>query len=329
MDESALNLHLTQVVTAFLMGNVTTLLGAGVNLTTRPGLQPWKDANHIHFLPDGSELAEHLAAKFRQSEMPECSVAECTVKDRFLRPDLVKVSQAVQVQQGEFPLIRALRDVFKASYPLSLTHRFLAGIPKLLAHEPPEVRHQLIMTTNYDDLMERAFAAEGQDFDLIWYQAGGANRALFIHQTPDGRVIPLSERPNDYTYPFFEHRPVILKLHGTAKDETGEGSYVITEDDYIEYLSRVDHNALPKLLVARWINILYLGYSLRDYNLRVMVRRLRQADKRDRVCWTVLKAADPVDVRYWTKNQVEVIQSDLNEYIARLHAALLAAVPAK
>jgi SIR2-like domain len=326
MDEAALNLHLSQVVTAFLMGNVTPLLGAGVNLTTRSVQQPWKDANSFQFLPDGTELAEHLAAKFRQTDAPKCDIAECTLKDRLYRPDLVKVSQAIQVQQGEFPLLRTLRDIFKAAYPLSLTHRFLARIPKILAAELPEVRHQLIMTTNYDGLMEQAFAAEGQDFDLLWYQAGGNNRARFIHKTPAGEVIALPERPNDYSYPFFEHRPVILKLHGTVKDETGEGSYVITEDDYIEYLSRVDHNALPKLLVGRWINMLYLGYSLRDYNLRVMVRRLRQADHRERVCWTVLKSADPVDVSYWTRNQVEVIQTDLNEYIPRLESALKAAV---
>lgn len=322
MDEAALNRHLGHVVTAFLMGNVTPLLGAGVNLTTRPVQQSWKEANHIKFLPDGTELAEHLAAKFRQEEAPRCEIAECTLK----RPDLIKVAQAVQVQQGELPLLGTLRDIFKVEFPPSLTHRFLARIPKLLAREAPEVRHQLIMTTNYDDLIEQAFAAEEQEFDLLWYQAGGNNRARFIHKTPQGDVIPLPERPNDYAYPFFEDRPVILKLHGTVKDETGKGSFVITEDHYIEYLSRVDHNALPKLLVGRWINLLYLGYSLRDYNLRVMVRRLQQADGRERVCWTVLKAADPVDVDYWTNNHVVVIQTDLNEYIPRLEAALKAAL---
>jgi len=59
------------------------------------------------------------------------------------------------------------------------------------------------------------------------------------------------------------------------------------------------------------------------------LRRLRQADNRERVCWTVLKAADPVDVTYWTRNKVEVIQADLNEYIARMEAALQAAVAGK
>ena len=310
------------VVTAILKGNVTPLLGAGVNLTTRPAAQLWKDKNRIQFLPNGAELAEHLAAEFHQPGAPKCDTQGCRVRDQLPSPDLLKISQTVQVQQGDIPLLQTLSDVFKATFPLSVTHRFLARIPRLLKDERPEVRHQLIMTTNYDDLMEQAFAAESQDYDLLWYQAGGPNRGRFLHKPPNGPAIVLPEQPNDYAYPFFAERPVILKLHGTAADETGDGSYVITEDHYIEYLSRVDHRALPKTLVKRWINLLYLGYSLRDYNLRVIVRRLQQADNRERVSWTVLNSASPDEIEYWAKNQVKVILADLNDYIPRLELAL-------
>jgi hypothetical protein len=129
MDEPALNAHIAQVATAILKGNVTPLLGAGVNLTTRNSHEPWKEHNQIKFLPNGSELAEHLAEEFRHRDMPQCETPACTVKDLLPRPDLIKVSQAVEVQQGELPLLQSPNGIFRSKFPLSQTHRFLARFP--------------------------------------------------------------------------------------------------------------------------------------------------------------------------------------------------------
>jgi hypothetical protein len=181
------------------------------------------------------------------------------------------------------------------------------------------------MTTNYERPDGASFRGRGPGLHLLWYQAGGPKRGRFLHKRPDDDPVVLPEQPNDYGYPFFADRPVILKLHGTARDETGDGSYVITEDHYIEYLSRVDHRAVPKTLVQRWINLLYLGYSLRDYNLRVIVRRLQQADGRGRASWTVLREACLDDVDYWARHEVKVIQADLSDFIPRLQSALAGA----
>ena len=47
---------------------------------------------------------------------------------------------------------------------------------------------QLIVTTNYDDLMERAFRETGEEFDLVAYGRARQQRGKFWHLPPDGEA---------------------------------------------------------------------------------------------------------------------------------------------
>jgi hypothetical protein len=297
--------HLNTVATSFRKGWVTPLLGAGVNLSIRPDGYKWTPptTDGPAYLPSGGELAGHLAKKFTY---PPTS-------------DLMLVSQSAEIDLGPIPLILELSELFYKTYPIAHTHRFLARIPKILAAERPEVRHQLIMSTNYDNLMELAFDEAGQDYDLIWYQAEGNARGTFVHKAPGQDPVPV---PPTYAYPFFQLRPVILKLHGSVVNCT-QGSYVITEDHYIRYTARIDHHALPRTIVARWINFLYLGYSMRDFNLRVIVRRLQESDGMARVSWAVLRNPTAKETAYWQTNNVALISLDLAQYVEKLEAILV------
>ena len=56
-------------------------------------------------------------------------------------------------------------------------HRFLARLPALLRERGAP--HQLIVTTNYDLALERAFEEAGEELDIVAYVATGrASRAL-------------------------------------------------------------------------------------------------------------------------------------------------------
>jgi hypothetical protein len=244
-----------------------------VNLSIRPKDYQWSEPvrDQQGFLPDGRELARYIAHEFEYDQPIEAppesasataatvppgeSAATATVPAAIPQPkpaprmdfDLMQISQVAEIDHGPIPLIQSLSRLFARSYPISDTHRFLARIPKLLADEPPAVRYQLVMTTNYDSLMEDAFREVGQDYDLIWYEAEGTSRGTFLHQAPGKAAVPVS---SDYSYPFFESRPAVLKLHGTVVDRSA-GSYVITEDNYIHYTARLDHRALPVTLTKR------------------------------------------------------------------------------
>ena len=96
-------------------------------------------------LDGAGELAEHLARAF---EVPD---------DRPI--DLARISQYVATMQGPGPLYDELHTRFEAAVEPSPLHRFLARLPALLRERGAP--HQLIVTTNYDLALERAFEDAG------------------------------------------------------------------------------------------------------------------------------------------------------------------------
>ena len=86
---------------------------------------------------------------------------------------------------GSGPLYDKLHELFDADYPPSRLHELLASLPRRLGLAERR-RYQLIMTTNYDDALERAFRAAGEAFDLVWYVAETEDRGKFLHLPPDG-----------------------------------------------------------------------------------------------------------------------------------------------
>ena len=140
-------------------GQVVPLLGAGANLCDRP--------------PDCSWDAESQSAERRR--------AVGLVADEFGYPladrtELARVSEYVELAAGEGPLYERLRDIFDAEHPPNSVHRFLAALPASLEAKGKGHLHQLVITTNYDDILERAFSDAGEPYEVVVYMAGGEDR---------------------------------------------------------------------------------------------------------------------------------------------------------
>ncbi len=303
--------HCRRVAGAIAEGRVIPFLGAGVNLGASPPAAGWL---HGAYLPTAGELAQYLARKFGY---PQDQV-----------PDLVRVSEYASVMNGSGPLYEELHRVFDADYPIGLLPRFLAGLPGQL--EPPgqpRSRCQLIITTNYDDALERAFRESGEPFDLVCYMAEGAERGKFVHW-PAGGERTVIDIPNEYGQLKAGQQTVILKVHG-AIDRADSGferdSYVITEDHYIDYLSRTEvGNLLPVMLASqmRRSHFLFLGYSMRDWNLRVILQRIWGEQTLRYNSWAIQRDPDTLDREFWKRRGVDVYDVPLEEYVAALKAAL-------
>jgi hypothetical protein len=305
--------HCRRVIRAMADGRVVPLLGAGVNLCGRPPDTGWRQGES---LPTGAELAAYLADRF---DYPPGQASE-----------LVRVSEYVYVMTGSGPLYESLHAVFDADYAVSPVHRFLAGLPNKLARVGEDRRCQLIVTTNYDDALERAFRDAGEPFDLISYMAEGEQRGKFVHWTPEGEPT-LIERPNEYRELWPERRTVILKMHGAVDRVGPDGqwdSYVITEDHYIDYLTNTDiANLVPVTLAAklRRSHFLFLGYSMRDWNLRVILHRIWGEQKLKYKSWAVQLAPDEIDREFWELRGVDILDVPLEAYVDALEEALAAA----
>lgn len=85
---------------------------------------------------------------------------------------------------------------------------------------------------------------------------------------------------------------VVCKLHGDVRER---GSVVITDEDYTKFLCRFTKTRLPnRLLLPLQSAIIFIGYSLRDYNMRYVLTSMREELD---TAWTELPASYSVDLR--------------------------------
>jgi SIR2-like domain len=303
--------HFLLVANRIKEGRVIPFLGAGANRCDRPDDAAWGLGQ---YLPDGAELAHVLADK---SGYPDTTDT-----------NLLRVSQYLDAVLGEGALYDYLHDVFAPDYPFNSLHELLAKLPPLLRERG--LPHQLIITTNYDRALEDAFDKYDEEYDLVWYEAKkGELRGRFIHRAPGADPVPI-ERANKYGLSR-EQRTVILKLHGAVHGDKRWDSYVITENSYIDYLSQGDISSrIPILLLdhMRESHFLFLGYSMRDWNLRVILNRIWGTQQLDRRSWAVQRepnspAARAIEEALWRdRGDVTPIYISLKEYIARLGQGL-------
>ena len=123
--------------------------------------------------PGGNALGPRSvpAERIRVGDVP-CPANDYPYEDST---NLLRVSQYVDVMLGDGPLYQELHDVFDADYPPTPVHQLLASLPAMIrASSSGKPRYfPLIVTTNYDDALERAFLDAGEAYDLVVYIADG------------------------------------------------------------------------------------------------------------------------------------------------------------
>lgn len=303
------------IARAVLRGLVTPFLGAAAGVCDRPPKQPWRRGRE---LPSGSELAQHLASRFASASQAG--------------GDLLQASQYIATMHDEGTLYDELRDVFAGDYTPTSVHRFLATLPSVIRRSPGANSQVIIGSTNYDHLMERALSDAGEAHDVLWYEAkpNSPDVGRFWHRGPGGSHAEIIPVPNEWggDFPANERLPCVLKLHGAvmrdALDSTGD-SYVVSEDDYIRYMSGRDvAGEIPKIYLDSMINghFLFLGYRLRDWNLRVVLERLTQQQPLKRASWAVQRDVTDIDVKLWSDRRVKLLDIDMVEFVKHLGDAI-------
>jgi hypothetical protein len=310
LSNGGLSHHYQLVAGEIRAGRVIPFLGAGANLCGRPEELTWRPGQ-FDWLPNGAELSSYLAGLFSYDGKNE--------------EDLVRVSQYVTLTVGAYPLYSELRRLLDGDYPPTALHRFLAEVPAILRRHQDPPPYQLILSTNYDDVLERAFIEAEEPFDLVSYNATGRDRGKFTHRPHNGPPTTILE-PNTYHGLTTENRTVILKIHGAVdRADKDRDSFVITEDHYIDYLARTDVSKLfPVMLVEklRHSHCLFLGYSLRDWNLRVILNRIWGDETLRSKSWAIQLNPDPLDQGLWSLRDVMILDVPLEEYVGRLREAL-------
>jgi hypothetical protein len=293
---------------AFKQGRIVPFVGAGANLCGRVS-GDWEGGPYA---PSDGELAAYLSNIRPLPGSPS---------------DLVRVSQYIALESAEY-LSSELHSVLTRHFLPTSFHKFLARLPRILKEKGCAQCYPLIVTTNYDDVLEKAFEAAEEPYDLVCYIVGGEHSGKFYHTPYGGKPIIISEA-NQYDAVSLDQRTVILKIHG-AVDPTGslQDSYLITEDNYVDHLTRMDFfNLLPIKIAEKLHNsstdFLFMGYRLRDWNLRIMFRRIWGEEGPISNSWALGLDSDYVDIEFWKKRKVRLIRNvDLKQYVEEMERRL-------
>jgi DNA-binding SARP family transcriptional activator len=297
--------HYGDVLKALLAARLVPVIGPTVALCSRPSEHVW-DAGNGGFAPVDDDVAAHLAELF-----------ECPPE---LAVELARVSQYVALTKGVGPLYDELHALFDRDYEPGPVHELLASLPPLLRAR--RLPHQLIVSAAYDETLERAFVHAGEELDVVMYIASGPDRGRFLHVGPDGSSTVVLE-PNAYGELSLESRTVLLKIHGQVdrSPERERESFVVSEDDYIDYLAGTDvANVIPVTLAAklRRSHFLFLGYPVAGWNLRVFLRRVWSEGRVAYRSWAVHAEPSVVVREFWGQRGVDVFDVQLAEYVDEL-----------
>jgi len=290
-------------------GMVIPFLGAGASLAVR---RTDREAEAgPTYLPSGKELAHVLAARARP-EFPS--------KDAYDLDDLAKVASWYVTNNGRQTMRVILHDLLAGEYERSPLHDLLAASPK----------PQLIFTTNYDTLLEEAFVRVAKPYDLVVYPADRAEAANAVLWWEHGAAEPKEVLASTLDIDL-ESRSVIYKMHGTLASDLRWDNFVITEDDYVRFLAQLASDAA---VPARFYdhlegrNFLFLGYSLRDWNLRVVLHTLRlarqeagSADGGASIGWAIQHKPSPLERALWRARGVSIYDVPLDAFVEQLAAA--------
>jgi hypothetical protein len=121
------------------------------------------------------------------------------------------------------------------------------------------LRPQLILTTNYDRLLEDAYAEEYRRTPQVVTYKDAANVQRYLQS---GR--------------FADDRPVIFKLHGTID---GPEDIVLSERDYRQLIYRQPGYRLVLSAIFLTQTVLMIGFSFADPELRLLLEALRESLK--------------------------------------------------
>lgn len=285
-------------------GAVVPFLGAGVSLSARP-----QDTESLRlkrpFVPSNRELKEILA---RACDFPAAE---------FEASDIAEVASFYVHRLGRAALDETLEQTLgRPDYEPSATHRLFAD----WARAGP----LLVLTTNYDTLMERAFDEAQVPYDVLAYVTAQERRGAMLAYVPHGSSSPVLSTLAEV--PLANDRNLIVRLHGpaTGKDYR-TGSYVLTEEDQIDWLVglRTHGTALPPPIAERLQagHLLSLGHSARDWSQRALLHTLHGHGRRTKAAWSVALNPAPMSIMTWQRYGVDVFGIELNEWALRMRDA--------
>lgn len=278
-------------------GRCILFLGSAIHAPSPPGAEYCYGEDECP--PFGDQLSRFLATKcdypFADGDNLQRVSWYYEVKNRFRHLLIDEIRTAVHVNRRPSSVLRGLA----------------------------RLRFPIVITTNYDKLYEQAL-------DSVALESGrpADNYIKSIYARNDPSVTRRIKTKDCDIKPSPD-KPYLLKIHG---DIDVPDSIVITDEDYIQFVLRMrdkhPYHPLGGNLLAKLVEwpTLFIGYSLHDYNLRLLFRslRLRLGPAEVQPNYSIDLKPDVLIQDAWEnqKRYIKFVQKNLWDFVPDLYFAV-------
>lgn len=238
-------------------------------------------SRNVAGMPDWNTLIQQMASAINYSRCDNCKKKSKGCQDTCKFKDTFSTDEYLKVPQYAYNRNRKLyRKVLRDN----IQHDLEIDAP--LSNAILDLAPAHIITTNYDKLIETCKSIHRDNYEVI------------IHDKD-----LLSAAKNKY----------IIKMHGDIDDLD---TIVLKESDYLEYTQK---HVLIEMFIRSLLTdhtILFLGYSLNDYNVKLIISWInyirtqnKALDKATKFAYIVLdeKRIPKTQVKYFESNNIGVI----------------------
>jgi len=249
-------------------------------------------------------------------------------------PDmLTSITSYYESISGRQSLWNNLSSVIALKKETTPTHKLIARAAKYHLSQKRALDY-LIITTNYDCLMEEAL----DELDVPY-------AVLLTRKSDQKVVVRFSEKVSDYDWlndlnkggndgnfangfvlqkGDLRNVVVIYKIHGCLyqklKLEEADG-IIISDNDYVNYIKQMGKgNSLIPAYVNTLMNnkpFLFLGYSLNDWNIRSIFETMREKRSPSGGVqdFSVMKDIGEYEKVFFQRNEILIFKTDLNSFV--------------
>lgn len=249
-----------------------------------------------------------------------------------IQPNLEYLTECIDIILGTPNLYQDINKIFQSNYTPNRVHCLLAELPKVMLDKGYNLPYELIVTTNYDETLEKAFKRERQPFDLVYYMP---EEEKFCHRRyekkGDNQDAELEaqrpqiiDKPNEYKDFYDENKrgnefkyPVVLKVYGAATNRGQQKHLVLTEDQHLEYEDI--REKIPKAITEKLDrHILFLGDDPSDWKLRTILRKIWPSRQFGSKSWAVQLHPEEVEKTIWENSGTKIYNISLEKFTTKL-----------
>ena len=214
------------------------------------------------------------------------------------------------------------------------THRLIAEVAQSHLASNDLWNDYLIITTNYDSLMEKALDERKVPYVVLRWKR--KDRCIYprFANLPAPEIARLEEEnppvtPGQFVLNKRQRMAIVYKMHGCLHKDLvdDDDGLVVSDNDYVDFISN-ERDIIPScvgsLLGPR--SLLFLGYSFSDWNVRSVYETIvnRTAKKKGRD-YAVPRSVSRFEEVYFGRRDIVLVLTDLAAFVKGIRSQRAAA----